>query len=345
MKNLFTLTIVMLLASLLMAQNQPKTVAVLETKTDPNVSDFQRNMIRGSIESAIANSKGYEGFNRSAFDDIMKEQNFQRSGAVDENQIKELGKMAGVQYILVTEASSENGRLYVSAKLLDVETGKYVKANDKLCEANIDAIRAGCVELAEYLFDVTLSYHNSSTPPKLDYSNQIKSNKIGDLIVFPDGTQGVCFYIENGRGLAVSLTEAELKWDASRKCEDVLSLDNTDENNHPFIYGQGKSNTQAIIQQLGTTAEAANWCSRIGEGWYMPSAGELYYLMTVSKKGTTLYNKLNLRGIVLNGWYWACTEHNGKEAINISDGGTVFTENKNAAKVRVRAVRTFEVDE
>ena len=347
--------ILMILLSLgLYAQN--KKVAVMETKAGPGVSAFQSNMIRGGMETAIANAKGYEGFDRSAFDVIMKEQNFQRSGAVDESQIKELGQMAGVQYILVTEAESEEGYLYILAKLLDVETGKYGKAYDKLCEANPAAIREACLELGEHLFDVTLSYHNVSTPPKPNYNNQPKKtqeessyvsasiSKVGDLIVFPDGTQGVVFYFENGRGLAVSLTERELKWDGGRKCEDILSLDNTDQGNHPFVYGLGKSNTQAIIQQLGTNAEAANWCTRMGEGWYMPSSGELYYLMTVSKKGTAVYNKLNSMGARLNGWYWASTEHNRKEAMNISDGGTVFTEDKDS-EVKVRAVKAFQIEQ
>ncbi len=350
MKNL--LFFVLLLSLSLGLYSQDKKVAVMETKAGQGVTAFQSNMIRGGMETAIANAKGYEGFDRSAFDVIMQEQNFQRSGAVDEAQIKELGQMAGVQYILVTEAESEDGYLYILAKLLDVETGKYGKAYDKLCESNPAAIRQACLELGERLFDVTMSYHNVATPPKPNYNNtQTKTtegqsymsgsnSKVGDVIAFQDGTQGVVFYIDNGQGLAVSLTERELKWDGSRKLEDIVSLNNTDENNHPFVYGQGKTNTQAIIQQLGTNAEAANWCTRMGEGWYLPSAGELYCLMMASKKGTVLNNKLNSSGARLSGWYWASTENSRKEAINISDGGSVFTEDKNS-EVKVRAIRAF----
>ena len=347
-----SLIFIVLLCLSLGLYSQDKKVAVMETKAGQGVSAFQANMIRGGMETAIANAKGYEGFDRSAFDIIMKEQNFQRSGAVDEAQIKELGQMAGVQYVLVTEAETESGYLYILAKLLDVETGKYGKAYDKLCESNPSAVKQACLELGERLFDVTLSYHTVATPSKPTYNNSktktieektivTESNsRIGEMIVFPDGTQGIIFYLQNGRGLAISLIERELKWDNNRKPEDIVSLDNIDENNHPFIYGEGIASTQAIIQQLGTNAEAANWCTRMGEGWYMPSSGELYYLMTVSKKGTALYNKLNSLGARLNGWYWASTEHNKKEAMNISDGGTVFTEDKDS-EVKVRAVRAF----
>lgn len=152
MKKLFILTVMMLFTSLLVAQNQPKKVAVMETKVAEGVSDFQSNMIRGAMETAIANAKGYEGFDRSAFDVIMQEQNFQRSGAVDESQIKQLGQMAGVQYVLVTEAAKEDGYLYILAKLLDVETGKYGNAYDVLCTTTPTEIKESCAELGANLF-------------------------------------------------------------------------------------------------------------------------------------------------------------------------------------------------
>ena len=152
MKKFFTLTVMVILTSLLMAQNQPKKVAVMETKAADGVSEFQANMIRGAMETAIANAKGYEGFDRSAFDVIMQEQNFQRSGAVDESQIKQLGQMAGVQYVLVTEAAKEDGYLYILAKILDVETGKYGNAYDVLCQTTPTDIKESCADLGANLF-------------------------------------------------------------------------------------------------------------------------------------------------------------------------------------------------
>ena len=96
----------------------------METKITDGVTAFQSNMVRGGMEVAVANAKGYEGYDRAAFDVIMKEQNFQRSGAVDETQITKIGQMAGVQYVLATEASSEEGFFYILAKLLDVDVGE-----------------------------------------------------------------------------------------------------------------------------------------------------------------------------------------------------------------------------
>lgn len=136
---------------------QTKKVAVMETKNIQGVSPFQANIVRGGMETAVANATGYEAYDRASFDVIMKEQNFQRSGAVDDNQIREMGIMAGVQYVLVTEASTEDGYFYILAKLLDVETGRFMKSAEELCEAKPTDIKGACSKLGVQLFGGSLS--------------------------------------------------------------------------------------------------------------------------------------------------------------------------------------------
>lgn len=124
----------------------------METKNIEGVSAFQCNMVRGGMEVAVANAPGYEGYDRAAFDVIMKEQNFQRSGAVKDTDIRRLGEMAGVQYVLVTEASSDGSGFFILAKLLDVETGQYGNAVNTFCEASGQKIYEASNELGAQLF-------------------------------------------------------------------------------------------------------------------------------------------------------------------------------------------------
>lgn len=359
MKKFLFVSMMLLMA--LSAASQVKKVAILETiDKEGSISYGVKLMVRSKLAKAISKAPGYEGYDRVNMSQIMGEQDFQRTGMVNEEQIKKLGELSGADYIVVSEvAKLGETDIIVTASILNVETAQTIGTDDAFMTTTAQDIEHGCESLANRLLGMEVpnvkeestSKGNKTFVSKIkdkitnntseNVDVQLEANEhLGELITFPDGTQGVVFYFENGRGLAVSLTERELKWDANRKREDILALDNTDENNHPFIYGEGNKNTQAIIQQLGTNAEAANWCARMGEGWYMPSSGELYYLMTVSKKGTVVYNKLNSMGARLNGWYWASTEHNKKEAMNISDGGTVFTEDKDS-EVKVRAVRAF----
>lgn len=154
MKRIFFFFALVLISSAVVGQT--KKVAVMETKVNEGVSSFQSNMVRGGMETAVANAPGYEGYDRAAFDVIMKEQNFQRSGAVDEGQITKLGQMAGVQFVLVTEASAEDGYFYLLAKLLDVETGRFVRSAEKLCLANPTDINKACNELGGLLFSAEI---------------------------------------------------------------------------------------------------------------------------------------------------------------------------------------------
>ena len=83
------------------AQNK-KTVAVLDPICrDNSVNVFFQQMVRGAMESAVTMSNEYEAYDRSAFDQIQKEQAFQRTGAVNDSQIKKMGELAGVDYVLV----------------------------------------------------------------------------------------------------------------------------------------------------------------------------------------------------------------------------------------------------
>lgn len=62
---------------------------------------------------------------------LNKEQKYQRTGEVDDNDISRLGKQFGVQYVCVAEVSDYYGdQKYIAARLVDVETAELVDAYD-----------------------------------------------------------------------------------------------------------------------------------------------------------------------------------------------------------------------
>lgn len=169
MKN-YLLVLLLLLPAMMIGQT--KKVAVMETKNIEGVSAFQSNMVRGGMEVAVANAPGYEGYDRAAFDMIMKEHSFQRSGAVNDKQIREMGIMAGVQYVLVTEASSDGEGFFILAKLLDVETGQYGNAVNTFCDASGQDIYKASNELGAQLFGGNGSSGGSSGIGRVPQRNQ-----------------------------------------------------------------------------------------------------------------------------------------------------------------------------
>ena len=130
-----------------------KTVAVLDPICrDNTVNTFFRQMVRGAMESAVTNSEEYEAYDRSAFDLIQKEHAFQQSGVVNDSQIKKMGEMVGVDYVLVAEMSSFEGYISLVIKILNVTTGKYDKTVDDYTQLAPESVKQLCEKMVSTLF-------------------------------------------------------------------------------------------------------------------------------------------------------------------------------------------------
>jgi uncharacterized protein (TIGR02145 family) len=61
--------------------------------------------------------------------EIDREQTKQRSGAVDDAQISQLGKQSGVSFVCVVDVTPAFGEFQLSARLIDVETARVMSMN------------------------------------------------------------------------------------------------------------------------------------------------------------------------------------------------------------------------
>lgn len=103
---------------------------------------------------AFAKSGKYEAVERtnSFLAELSKEQNYQRSGAVNDNDIARLGIQFGVNYVCVADMSDVFGEKYISARLIDVETAVVLNAHNvsgKMSSMNECLNMAS--EIADYL--------------------------------------------------------------------------------------------------------------------------------------------------------------------------------------------------
>lgn len=162
MKTKTILFLFLLLSTVVSAQ--VKRIAVLETVDKENkVSYANKLILRTSLSKAIANTAGYEVYDRTDIDAIMSEHTFQRTGLVSNDQIKRLGEMTGAKYILVAEAVKINAKnLFVTAKVLDVETARTIVT--EMMEVNVEHMQQGCTALAKKMF---------SDKRDLDFGEQI----------------------------------------------------------------------------------------------------------------------------------------------------------------------------
>ena len=149
MKKCFLTMLLFFAAFSMMAQNVKK-VAILETVDKENKVDYVHElMLRANLTKAITNTPGYEAYDRTDIDQVMSEHDFQRTGMVSEEQIKRIGVMTGASYVLIAEAAkADANNLFITAKIVDVETAKTDRTDNKLISINADAIQRGCNELA-----------------------------------------------------------------------------------------------------------------------------------------------------------------------------------------------------
>lgn len=361
------LFILMLLAFSVAATAQVRRIAILETIDKENSVPYAVEvMVRSNLTSVISSTQGYEGYDRVNISAIMDEHDFERTGLVSEEQIRQLGVISGADYLLVSEAVKvDESNIFVTAKILNVETAKTEMSTNSLMGTSAQDIQHGCESLANRLLGLQDPYYQEKalstkkdekpveeTPvavpeekpvaPVVEKTVVMKNVRVGDVISFPDGSQGLVFYIgPEGKGLAVSLNQGEEPWDISRQPDDISMLKNYDDETMAMNYGEGERATKILCSSLGDEARAALWCRLQGEGWYLPSMGEFTMLTNAFKANPMMETVLkNCHGGELQGWYWTSSEHNRKEAWNVSDGGWLATEKKKE-KNKVRAVRGF----
>ena len=158
------LLILLLSVLSLTALAQEKQVAILEpVGVTSEVTLMHRSMVRGEMVKAIGRQNGYAAFNRADVDQIMKEQNFQQSGMVDDATRKRLGAMQGVDYVCITKITKEGNNYYLEANLVDIESGQIsnpATQYGELTGGSLANMLAACEKLAAELVgtQVTTSY-------------------------------------------------------------------------------------------------------------------------------------------------------------------------------------------
>lgn len=163
MKKLLLLILLMTLGIASYAE-EVKKVAILEVvDKEGSISYSQKLMLRSNLARAITNTEGFEAYDRSDVDEIFKEHSFQRTGNVSAKEIKQLGEMTGASYILVLEAAmAEPTKMFVTAKILNVETTKMEVTDNELIGTSSSAMQRGCRNLASKMFGATAGSSTST---------------------------------------------------------------------------------------------------------------------------------------------------------------------------------------
>ena len=129
-KYLLTLVIIFaVIVNPLQSQSQRLKLAVYATG---NVDNLLKNIAQNNASTELVNCGRYQMIERSAefLRFVSEEQNYQRSGAVDDNQIAELGKQYGADCVCVVDITHVDSYLYVATRMIDVTLSTSQRAGD-----------------------------------------------------------------------------------------------------------------------------------------------------------------------------------------------------------------------
>ena len=155
MKSVKILIAAIMLATSCSVFAQCKTVAIPEIvdKTG-KLAPAIKSMLRNSFSESVNAIPGFASYDRTSdIDAILDEHMFQQSGLVGESSRKKL-RMTGAKYLLIAEASVFNGQLYVTAKIVDIETARIVSSEDIMMYNHAMGIKQGCTALAKRLLGI-----------------------------------------------------------------------------------------------------------------------------------------------------------------------------------------------
>ena len=184
---------------------QQKKVAVYVTGNDP-INDI----VASRLVDGIARSGKYIAIERTAsfLSELSKEQNYQTTGAVDDNEISRLGKQFGVDYVCVASAFDVWGsEKYISTRMIDVETAEVVVSSSS--NGSI-ASSSQLITALNTLSDGLLSSFEQSklsTAKKVAVYVSRTGNKDVDIIL---GDQLVAGFAQSGRYFAIERTQGFL---------------------------------------------------------------------------------------------------------------------------------------
>ncbi len=323
---IFLLCVALLFPSIASAQEfnlfakQKVVVADIRDLNDRKLSDGVKHMIRQGIIDACANSDNYEVYEVN-IDDIKRQLAASGQSASFSNICKKIGSKA--DYIIFTnvklstsDLGAQNISIYITSSLYRIATASEMRSQYIESQPTSQSIVSSTLQLVSKLLGVSTSGQSASqntygsqpaqsshqyTSYNQSQSSYSKTYKVGDYYD-ANGKQGVVFAINSDgkHGKIVGLNDL------------------------------GKMNWNSAVSA----------CRNLGNGWRLPSKGELLAIYNV--KGTLNSTLAAVGDELPSVFHWSSTEYNSDCAWSVSMGyGYTGNGSKSGNFFYVRAVSAF----
>jgi hypothetical protein len=132
-KIIVTLLLVVVGIGAVAASKSKSSSSSIKRKVDAKIS----KSVTDVVEATIAQMGGAKIYSRTDLEKILKEQKFQSSGLADDSTLVELGKMAGVKYIITGAVNNVKQKYVEKVDTLNNDSGSDKKMRQLKTLANI----------------------------------------------------------------------------------------------------------------------------------------------------------------------------------------------------------------
>jgi len=93
------------------------------------VSEAEAQILTNLFEAAVVNTRAFEVIEQSQADNILEAQEYSLGGCTDETCAVEIGKLLAAENIILGTVSKLGAKFIVTAKIIDVTSGKNIRAD------------------------------------------------------------------------------------------------------------------------------------------------------------------------------------------------------------------------
>jgi len=161
-KASLSILIFLLIIHALVAQQK---VAVLDASLGQDVHPNASLIVADTLNEEFVKSSDFIAIDRAYISSIQKEKEFQLSGEVNEEDIKELGVTFGADYLCVANVSVLGSTYSVSARLIEVETAQVINQESEKKRGTIDVLFIIAETVGNKLVSSGLGIAESSEAP------------------------------------------------------------------------------------------------------------------------------------------------------------------------------------
>lgn len=117
------------LAIVLLTSSKSFAAEKVSVFVEGNLSALQEQIVNNAFMYRLSSCKDYTVFerNETVLKAITREHDYQVSGDVPDSQIRKIAGKYGVDYVIVVTVTIDDNAIYMSARLINVESGKVEK--------------------------------------------------------------------------------------------------------------------------------------------------------------------------------------------------------------------------